>query len=363
MKKILVPIILVSLIGMVESGLKAQVYTRSVKEIKKEIKAHDRAVHVFDDWQRDPFITMAPDGYYYLTMTQHGDTIDGRTVISTGAPYYKSKDLAKWEFAGYFYDINKDAGNAADYLKKWVDRKSNGKEGALKLWAPEIHFINGQWHVLHTSNAGIGNLASTTAHRLEGPYTGWNEKFGRQHDPTIFKDDDGSCWLVSKCAQIQKLNKDLSAFEGEPIKIDPSNRKMGHEGAYLVKFEGKYIFFGTAWSTDEMRHGTYNLYYAVSDKLEGPYGERKFAGRFLGHGTPFKDKDGRWWCTSFYNANKPTLNRDEARNKDVSDNAYTLNEQGLTLVPLEIKMVNGEIIVWAKDPEYRYPGNEEIQKF
>ena len=209
----------------------------------------------------------------------------------------------------------------------------------------------------------MGNFATTQCEELEGPYSGWNEKFAQQHDPTLFQDDDGSIWLVSRCTQIQKLNKELTAFEGEPINIGPSNRKMGHEGAYIIKFENKYVLFGTAWSTDTMRHGTYNLYYCTSDKLEGPYNERKFAGRFLGHGTPFKDKEGRWWCTAFYNANMPTLEPGDAQNKNLSDTAYTINKQGLTLVPLDIKKVNGDIVVTAKDEAYRYPGKEEVQQF
>lgn len=350
--------------GALASSLFAQVYTKSIGDIQKAIEAHDSAVHIFDDWMRDPFITIAPDGDYYLTMTQHGDEIDGRKVISAGAPLYKSKNLWEWKFDGYFYDIAKDAGNYPNYISNWEERKKNsGSKDPLKLWAPEIHYINGKWHVLHTSNSGLGNFASTKGNKLTAPYKGWNERFSQQHDPTIFQDDDGSCWLVSRCAQIQKLNKDLSAFDGEPIKLDPSNRKMGHEGAYIIKFDGRYILFGTAWSTDEMRHGTYNLYYTVADKLTGPYGERQFAGRFLGHGTPFKDKNGKWWCTAFYNANKPTLTREEAKVIDVSDTAYTLNKQGLTLVPLDIKLVNGKVVVTALDPDYRYPGPEEVQKF
>lgn len=354
-------IIVMVFLSFWEAG--AQVYSRNIEEIREELRLHEKAVHVFDDWMRDPFIVKAPDGLYYLTMTQHGDTIDGRAVISTGAPYYKSEDLAKWEFAGYFYDIEKDAENLEEYKANWEARKAQGKQGPLKLWAPEIHFIKGKWHVLHTSNAGIGNFTSSQGDKLEAPYQGWGERFGRQHDPTIFQDDDGSSWLVSRCAQIQKLNQDLSAFDGKPIKLNPSDRKMGHEGAYIVKFEGKYILFGTAWSCDTLRHGTYNLYYAVAAKLEGPYGRRQFAGRFLGHGTPFQDKEGRWWCTAFYNANKPTLTRQEARSLDVSTTAYTLNKQGLTLVPIEIQMIDGKVKVWAKDPDYREPGKEEIQQF
>jgi arylsulfatase len=348
-------------------GLYSQNYSQSKKQIAAEIEAHNKAVHVFDDWMRDPYITLAPDGYYYLTVTQHGDTVAGRKIINDGVPLYKSKDLANWRFEGYIYSITNNATNAADYI---TEREKRNKDTTniwgpdnLKLWAPEIHFVDGKWHLLHTSNAGLGNFVSTGGAKLKGPFSGWNERFGQQHDPTIFVDDDGSKWLVSRCARVQKLNDEMSGFDGNPIDINPSNRKMGHEGALIIKFEGKYIFFGTGWSTDKMRKGTYNLYYCVSDNLEGPYDERKFAGRFLGHGTPFKDKQGRWWCTAFYNANHPTLTREEAQRKDVSQSAYTLNKQGLTLVPIDIKMVGDKVVVRTLDPDYASPGTEEVQKF
>ncbi|WP_319503323.1 family 43 glycosylhydrolase [uncultured Draconibacterium sp.] len=355
---------LIFLILIIPAFLNAQEYSQSKKDIKKSIEAHDKAVHIFHDWMRDPFITLAPDGTYLLTATQHGETIDGRPCTNWAAPLYKSKNLADWEFAGYYYDISKDAANYKDYLARWGERKKRiKKEEPLKLWAPEIHFINGNWHVLHTSNSGLGNFATTKGEKLESPYKAWNEKFHRQHDPSLFQDDDGSVYLVSRAAQIQKLNKDLTGFDGEPIKIGPSNRKIGHEGAYILKIGEKYVLFGTAWSTDKMRHGTYNLYYCTADKVDGPYGERKFAGRFLGHGTPFKDKQGRWWCTAFYNANKPTLNPYEAPKMDLSDTAYTINKQGLTIVPLEVNIVDGDVVIRAKDEHYRYPGEEEVQKF
>lgn len=344
----------------------AQTYSRSVEDIQKEIKLHSKAVHVFDDWMRDPFITIGPDGYYYLSVTQAGkETVDGRKIIAHGVPVYRSSDLAKWEFMGYPYTIENTT-NYNEYLRLKDEKNAKpGQSGTdqLKLWAPELYFINNKWVFVHTSNVGIGNIAITKGSKMEAPFDNWNETFGKQHDPSIFTDDDGSHWLISKCAQIQKLKSDLKAFDGQPISIKPANRKMGHEGACIIKFENKYIFFGTGWSTDTLRRGTYNLYYSVSDKLEGPYGERKFAGRFLGHGTPFKDKQGNWWCTAFYNANNPPLTSEEAKTKDLSKSAYTINKQGLTLVPLEIKMIKSEIVVRPKDPSYTTPGLEEAQKF
>ena len=132
----------------------------------------------------------------------------------------------------------------------------------------------------------------------------------------------------------------------------------------MRKIGDKYVHFGTAWSTDQGRKGSYNLYYCTADKITGPYGPRQFAGRFLGHGTPFQDKEGKWWCTAFFNANLPPLPREGIESRDLSENAQTINEQGVTIVPLDVRVLDdGEIYIRAKDPAYATPGPDEAQEF
>lgn len=317
------------------------------------------AIHPLGDWMRDPYIVIGPDSMYYLTATQYIPESE-----NVKQPIYKSKDLLNWKFEGFFYSVK----NASHYENLIAlaqkSKNDNVREQGLKLWAPEMHFINGRWIIVHTSNVGLGNLALLPKGKeLSQEFSDWGMTFGKNHDPSIFQDDDGKIWLVSKCTTIQQVKPDLSGFKGKRISIGPSDRKMGHEGAYIIKVKGKYVLFGTAWSTDKMRHGTYNLYYCTSDKIQGPYGQRKFAGRFLGHGTPFQDLDGKWWCTAFYNANKPTLSSKEILNLDSSKTAYTINKQGLTLVPLDIFNEDGNIEIVPRDPRYRNPGKEEIQRF
>ena len=160
------------------------------------------------------------------------------------------------------------------------------------------------------------------------------------------------------------LKPDFSGLAGEPITIGPAGEfaRMGHEGCLIQKIHGKYVLFGTGWSTGQGRRGSYNLYYATADKITGPYSQRKFAGRFLGHGTPFRDKQGRWWCTAFYNANVPPVSREGINTRDLSDTAQTINQRGTTLVPLEVRLTDeGEIFIRAKDPDYAMPGPDEAQ--
>ncbi|MCV9389303.1 family 43 glycosylhydrolase [Reichenbachiella ulvae] len=331
---------------------------KDVEQLPVEVMQHKKAIHPIDDWMRDPFITLGPDSRYYMTMTQQKNE-EGDDLM----PVYVSDDLWNWEKIGFPYSIRK-ASNAEEFEARLAEKNEERDDPMpMRLWAPEMHWVDDHWVYIHTSNTGLGNLIQTKGTDLFELKSQWGSNFRRKHDPFLFQDDDGSKYLVYKCTEIVKLKDDLSGTDGEPVQIGPSNRKMGHEGAFIIKYKGKYVLFGTAWSTDEMRHGTYNLYYCTSDNLMGPYGERKFAGRFLGHGTLFLDKQDRWWCTAFYNANKPPISPQEAKTGDQSDTAYTINKQGLTLVPMEIKMENGEVIIRPKDPDYGYPGKEEVQQF
>jgi len=206
----------------------------------------------------------------------------------------------------------------------------------------------------------------TEGSQVQGPWENpMGAKIGRRHDPSLFKDDDGTWWLIWGATQIASLKPDFTDLAAEPVKIGPAGEfaRMGHEGCLIRKIGGKYVLFGTGWSTGRMRKGSYNLYYTVAERITGPYGPRRFAGRFLGHGTPFRDKAGRWWCTAFFNANVPPLTRQQARGKDLSETAQTINPQGVTIVPLDVVVHDGRIDIRAKDPDYTRPGPDEAQHF
>lgn len=349
----------------------------------EKMASHDRAVHVLDVWIRDPHITTGPDGAYYLTGTtaNKGDPrwpsdrynsgldrpdITGTTVpaiVGTCVRIWKSDDLLNWDelpspFSltdGYWPEAEPEA-FATVPEKDW------------RLWAPEIHYLNGRWMIVHTSPAPVrqgANLAIPAGPGFAGPFAHpLKEKMRGRHDPSLFQDDDDTIYLLWGNTWIAPLTPDFTGFAREPVRIDPSDRIIGHEGATLRKISGKYVHFGTAWSTDRIRQGSYNLYYCVADSPLGPYGPRQFAGRFLGHGTPFQDNQGRWWCTAFYNGNAPPVSDDNIQTRNLADDAQTINEQGVTLVPLEVRILeNGEPFIRAKDPRYRSPGPDEAQQF
>ena len=343
--------------------------------IEKGLKTHDRALHIKDGWIRDPYIIPAPDGYYYLTGTtplpddprrvdHNYNTGLGKTsIVGYKMSLWRSTDLIGWEDLGTPFSLTDGI-----WHKEQPGRFDEVEESDWRLWAPELHPVNGRWAMVHTSPSPVNgaNLCLTEGPQVKGPWENpMGAKIGRRHDPSLFKDDDGTWWLIWGATQIAPPKPDFTDLAAEPVKIGPAGEfaRMGHEGCLIRKISGKYVLFGTGWSTGRMRKGSYNLYYTVAERITGPYGPRRFAGRFLGHGTPFRDKAGRWWCTAFFNANVPPLTRQQARGKDLSETAQTINPQGVTIVPLDVVVHDGRINIRAEDPDYARPGPDEAQHF
>jgi hypothetical protein len=336
----------------------------------------DRALYIKAGWIRDPYITVGPDDDYYLTGTQPNENdpraaedpynigLGKASIVGEQVRLYRSHDLIRWESLGVPYTLE-DSLHLRDARKKPAGRV---------IWAPEVHWLGDRWALVHCPRA-LASLAVTGGPALKGP---WSHPMGRNlgdlHDPSLFQDDDGTWYLLWQNTLIAPLSKDLTRYTAEPVRIDPAGSRpgpdgkpinqIGHEGATMIKVGRKYVHLGTAWSTDRGRKGSYNLYYCVADRITGPYGRRKFAGRFLGHGTPFKDRAGHWWCTAFFNGNVPPLPREGIETRDLGGNAQTINEQGLTIVPLDVQLRDdGDVEIRPRDRAYATPGPDEAQLF
>jgi hypothetical protein len=344
--------------------------------IRAGLKSHDRALFIKAGWMRDPYIVLGPDDWYYLTGTQpnrddpreaddpYNIGLGQASIVGDQVRLYRSKDLIEWASLGEPFTLE-------DTWQVSHDRKQPRNR---YIWAPEIHWLGNRWALVHCPQV-LASLALTSGPEIKGPWTHPMEgRLGERHDPSLFRDDDGTWYLLWQNTLIAPLSADLSKYTAEPVRIDPAGSRpgpdgkpishIGHEGATLRKIGNKYVHFGTAWSTDRGRKGSYNLYYCVADDITGPYGPRQFAGRFLGHGTPFQDRDGQWWCTAFFNGNVPPLPRDGIETRDLSENAQTMNEQGVTIVPLDVRVTaDGDVHIRAIDPAYGTPGPDEVQKF
>ena len=317
------------------------------------IASHEQAVHLMPEvWMRDPFI-LRHGSWHYLTATRQQHVTWGEQ----GLELWRSQDFIHWESIGVPWSFTRSS---------WLNKFERGPQDPAEFWllAPEIYFMDDHWVAVHSTNRRRANLLVSFGGEyndsFDEPFGG---ELGQRHHPSIFTDTDGSRWLVWGCTKIAILNADLSAFDGAEHRIGPSDRALGHEGSSLIKFGDKYVLFGSAWSTDLVGQGTYNLYYCTSDRLTGPYGPRQFAARFCGHGTVFQDAKKRWWTTA---CGKGIYESDPSKGQQICGNkqAWTRNPQGLTLVPMELRLVkDGKVDVRAKDSHYANPGPEEAQPF
>lgn len=357
----------------------------SPEEIKEGLDSHDRALFIKEHWIRDPYIILGPDDHYYLTGTtpEPGDSreqtdpynigLGDTSIVGGKVQIWESSDLIEWQYLGAPYSFDDSYLTANNF--EISERDVNAKNMDV-VWAPELHWVKDKWALVHCPK-GVSSLAFTEGMEVTGPWSHpMGEAFLNKHDPSLFQDTDGKWYAVWSNTQIARINDDFTGFETEekyipptsdrpdPVKVGKRINRIGHEGATIRKIGDKYVSFGTAWSTDLPRKGSYNLYYCTADSITGPYGPRQFAGRFLGHGTPFQTKDGNWWCTAFYNANVPPISRDGIETRDLSETAQTINQRGTTIVPLEVRILeDGDVYIRAKDPAYMNPGPDENQNF
>ena len=240
---------------------------------------------LFDYPVRDPSVCLGPDGVYYLIGTT-GHPAWWKT--NEGVRLWKSKDLKAWDLVGLVWTIEKDG--------TW---QKPIKDGNRAIWAPEIHYIKGNYWITYCVNwpgGGTGLLKSTSG-KPEGPYADVKPHgpLTQEIDASLFQDDDGKVYFVYQDGKIARMNDDLSGLAGAPRLLKPANAAhVGFEGAFLFKANGRYYL-----SCAEANGPYYDCMIASSDKLEGPYGDRYLAVPHGGHNMFFKDKDGQWWSTLF----------------------------------------------------------------
>jgi len=254
---------------------------------------------------RDTVICLGGDGNYYMT----GSTGDNIWAFNDGVELWKSADLEHWEYLGLVWSLEKEGG----WEKQWVSLHGLPSRA---IWAPEIHFIRGNFYIcLSMAPTGCSILKSTTG-KAEGPYVhafSPDAPIVRQIDPTLFEDDDGSVYFTAGAAKrIVKLKNDLSGFDGDwkDIEIEPVHdpdqhaekcvgrgmNDLGHEGAVLFKANGLY-YLGAA----DNPQGRYSTMLAISESVFGPYRMRHESVPCGGGTGFFRDKTGAWWSAYFGN--------------------------------------------------------------
>lgn len=239
-------------------------------------------------WIRDTSITLGGDGMYYMTGTS--GNLDAIHL-------WRSPDLKRFEYLKPAFVL--DSTNP----KLWYN-----KDPQRLLWAPEIHYFNGAYWIAWcvSRKLGIGLLKSATG-RPEGPYVPayqGNQPLVSQYiDASLFQDEDGAVYLIWQGRFLRKLNQRMDGFDGEAVELKTvDGEQVGYEGIFLRKIHSWYVVLAAEWNGGGNREdGTYDMMYAVSKTLMGPYSRRRVGVPHGGHSTLFQDKEGRWNLAIFGN--------------------------------------------------------------
>lgn len=293
-------------------------------------------VPIMDRWMRDTYVMTGPDGYYYMTGTT---ATPGRAFAAgrvhcwdynDGLHLWRSKDLQQWESMGRIWSFDKDAAS-------WQQKGRPLEPGAMSpnkdlldsfyraVWAPELHYISSKkkWLLVACMNGGAGSFVlESVSGKPEGPYR--NIKGNEQKaifpniDLSLFEDDNGQVYLIGHNHFIARMKDDLSDI-AEPFQRlaeMPYDPEPYIEGIFITKHSGRYQLLQTVWSVkkedgtfsylrnDKNRQDSlysYDVVVAEADNIYGPYGPRYAAILQGGHNNIFKDRNGYWWSTTFFN--------------------------------------------------------------
>lgn len=298
----------------------------------EKIEKRNTAFQALNVRVRDPFILLAPDGFYYLTGTTGGSHW-GDTI---GIKLWRSADLANWTDMGYVWDLYRDGKQANSWHFSQTVRNPEYKN-PLAIWAPEIHFVNGTYWLTHSLNVSGHGLLKSVSGKPEGPYEVLPPVQTKMIDSHLFIDTDSAVYYCWQADYIARLNNDMSAIVEEPFKLEHNGKHpLGYEGIQMIKIGDVYVHIASG------RYGyeptdSYDLYYATSKKLYGSYGKRKKLAVNAGHGNVFQDKTGKWWITAF--------------DHEFYDKK-TMDKWSLWLVPIDIKRHGSNVVFHILDDNF-----------
>jgi alpha-N-arabinofuranosidase len=235
-------------------------------------------------------------------------------------PVFRSADLVNWEQIG-------------NCLTRKSQLDLEGIAASKGIYAPAIRYHDGLFYMVTTNTTKIGNFYVTAA----DPAGEWSDPVLVEQagiDPSLFWDDDGTCYFVSNAKSKDDPGflegggeKAAEAFRAASLKKEPPGFLMAPMDTKTGKFlaPARPVWGGTGGSSPEAPHiykrngwyyqivaegGTelgHMVTIARSRNLFGPYEpcphnpiltHRHLKGRMIqgtGHGDMIEDHNGGWW--------------------------------------------------------------------
>jgi len=229
----------------------------------------------------DPVMIKQGDTYYLF-------------ATGMGVEIQSSKDLKNWTRIGRVFP----EGQLPAWHKDFIPDQ-NGH-----LWAPDIHYRNGKYHLYYSVsawmnfNSSIGYATNTTLDP-KGPAYKWVDhgcvisyKNGGEGvnviDPNAFLDTDGKLWLLYGSYQAGLRLVELDPTTGklkneEKPEITVLTTTLG-EGVFLLRSKGYYYIFASRGRCCAGVNSTYQVVIGRAKDIHGPY----------------LSKDGKSWVDNEY---------------------------------------------------------------
>jgi beta-xylosidase len=210
----------------------------------------------------DPTMIRGKDGLWYAYGTQNpvfnSTGEDGERIL----PILRSADLTHWEYAGEVF----------------TPRTQPAWHNAARLWAPDIRYVNGRYHLYYSVSPNGGDLGLATAPTPTGPWTDAGDVLPAATQATCptghidqaqFTDVGGAhymYWGSYDVICVARMNADATRVEGTATQV-ARGRRM--EGAYVVRRDGFYYLF---YSDAGCCQGSYSGYQVKAGRATSPFG-------------------------------------------------------------------------------------------
>jgi arabinan endo-1,5-alpha-L-arabinosidase len=257
----------------------------------------------------DPSIGREGNNYYVFAT--------GRALGGGQFSIRCSSDLTEWKLCGRVFDE----------IPAWI-RSANPK--TRELWAPEISYFNGKYHLYYAYSAfGVNTsgiaLAINDTLDPKSPSYHWrdeglvlksvvNDEFNAI-DPNIVLDDRGQPWLSFgsfwggiKMRRIDGATGKL--FDADPTlyslaaRVKPENAPATKPGLppdweaieapFIVRHSGYYYLFVSFDLCCRGTHSTYRTMVGRSKKVTGPFVDEQGTPMLKGGGTQLLSANQRW---------------------------------------------------------------------
>ncbi len=225
----------------------------TIRKLKGDLKVHD------------PVMIKQGDTYYIFS-------------TGKGVPIKTSKDMITW----------KNSGNVFATPLNWFKNNIPNQDGAL--WAPDVHYRNGKFHLYYSVsgwmnfNSSIGYATNTTLDQSSPLYKWVDEgevisyKNGGEKvnviDPNIIVEKNGTVWMLYGSYQgglrLVQLDAKTGKLQNEHPPLITVTPSLG-EGSYIIKGPQYYYIFASRGICCKGIQSTYQVVMGRSEKIEGPY--------------------------------------------------------------------------------------------